>query len=178
MKPDVSDYEVREGRDGKMGIYLRRYNIRIATFAADSAPLDELLGKLFDAAASKNCGTEMTRQTQVHDWAVRTFGLVAVCRDERAARFLEEAIELAHAIGLSETMAEAILARVYSRKRGDVPQEIGQSMLTLECLAQNEELCADDLARQEFDRVRALPRAYFVKRQNAKAKQGIGGEAS
>jgi uncharacterized protein with PIN domain len=130
------------------------------------------------AAGGSGWRFKMTRQTQVHDWAVQTFGIVAICRDERAARFLEEAIELAHAIGLSETMAEAILARVYSRNRGDVAQEIGQSMLTLECLAQNEELCADDLARQEFDRVRALPKDYFVKRQNAKAKLGIGGEAS
>ncbi len=120
----------------------------------------------------------MGRPAAVYDWAVNTFGIVATSQDERAARFLEEAIELVQAMGLSEIMAEAILARVYSRNPGDPAQEIGQAQLTLECLAETAGFCADAEAELEFERIRRLPKDYFVRRQNAKAKIGIGGEAS
>lgn len=56
----LGDYEVRfsdktprgtERRDGgSWGIYLRRYNVRVATFAADSAALRKALATMFNAA--------------------------------------------------------------------------------------------------------------------------------
>ncbi len=119
-----------------------------------------------------------TRPQEILAWAISTFGVIAIRRDERASRFLEEALELAQVEGVSEAMAETILARVYSRSCGDVTREIGQAQLTLECLAENISLDSDDLARQEFDRVRRLPKDYFVRRQNDKAALGIGGMAS
>lgn len=120
----------------------------------------------------------MSRPKQVYKWAIGTFGIIATFQDERASRFLEEALELAQAQGLSEAIAEIILSRVYNRPPGNISKEIGQAQLTLECLAESRGLCADKLAQQEFDRVRALPKNYFVRRQNAKAKLGIGREAS
>ncbi len=42
----------------------------------------------------------MLRPKAFLQWAIDTFGPVAANRDERAARFVEEAIELAHAEGL------------------------------------------------------------------------------
>lgn len=120
----------------------------------------------------------MSRPKHIYEWAIGTFGVIATFQDERAARFLEEALELAQAQGVSEAIAETILARVYAREPGDIAKEIGQAQLTLECLAESRGLCADGLAQQEFDRVRALPKNYFVRRQNAKAKLGIGREAS
>lgn len=46
----VADYEVRQGRDGKWGIYTRAYNCRIATFAANSFGLRSALDRMFMAA--------------------------------------------------------------------------------------------------------------------------------
>jgi hypothetical protein len=43
-------YEVREGRDGKWGIYTRKYNVRLATFASSSFALRAALKKLFEDA--------------------------------------------------------------------------------------------------------------------------------
>ncbi len=115
-----------------------------------------------------------SRPKQILDWAISTFGVIAILKDERASRFLEEALELAQAQGLREAIAETILARVYARKPGDVETEIGQALLTLECLAENLGLCADELAGREFDRIQKLPRDYFVRRQNVKAEDGVG----
>lgn len=44
------DYEVRVGGDGKMGIYLRAYNVRLATFNCNTVALQTRLRLMFDAA--------------------------------------------------------------------------------------------------------------------------------
>jgi hypothetical protein len=43
-------YEVREGRDGRVGIYLTSYNVRLATFNANTHALQTRLKLLFDRA--------------------------------------------------------------------------------------------------------------------------------
>lgn len=52
-------------------------------------------------------------------------------RGERAARYLEESLELAQAIGLSEGKALALVKQVYAKPPGDVRQEIGGAYTTL-----------------------------------------------
>lgn len=42
------DYEVRAGGDGKLGIYLREYNVRLATFNANTTELSTRLKLLFN----------------------------------------------------------------------------------------------------------------------------------
>lgn len=46
----VADYDVRAGRDGKFGIYTRKYDVRLATFAPNSAALRNALARMFNAA--------------------------------------------------------------------------------------------------------------------------------
>jgi hypothetical protein len=46
----IADYEVRADKHGTWGIYLRRYNVRVATFAADSHALRSALDRMFTAA--------------------------------------------------------------------------------------------------------------------------------
>lgn len=50
---DFSAYHIKRGRDGKVGIYLRAYNVRLATFNAGTRALQEQLRKLFDQHPSK-----------------------------------------------------------------------------------------------------------------------------
>lgn len=45
-----TDYEVRTGGDGKVGIYLREYNVRLATFNANTRAIQTRLKLLFDRA--------------------------------------------------------------------------------------------------------------------------------
>lgn len=47
------DYCIRDGGDGKPGIYLREYNVRLATFNANTAALQTRLKLLFDRAIAK-----------------------------------------------------------------------------------------------------------------------------
>lgn len=107
------------------------------------------------------------------NWAVDTFGEIACDDMERTRRFIEEALELSHAMGLPLREVDKISARVYSRPRGVIPQEIGQAQVTLETLAENMNLSADREAYLEFDRVRSIPKAEWDRRHAAKVAIGI-----
>lgn len=115
----------------------------------------------------------MLRPKAFLSWAIETFGPVAAHRDERAARFIEEAIELAHAEGLAHETVQRILARVYSRPAGVVAKEIGQAMATLECLAENAGLSADAECEREFARVKDIPQEEWTRRHDAKVAMQI-----
>lgn len=106
-------------------------------------------------------------------WAVKTFGQVALDHDERTARFVEEAIELAHAQGMPADKVGRIIDRVYSRPPGDLAKEIGQATATVELLAESMGLSADGLATIEFARVQTIPPAEWARRHSAKVALGI-----
>lgn len=117
----------------------------------------------------------MNRPKEFLAWAHVTFGDIALDDLERTRRFLEEAIELAHAMALPKHDAERILERVYSRPAGVIPQEIGQSMVTLEMLGENMGISANNEAAREFDRVKAIPKSEWDRRRAAKVAIGIAG---
>lgn len=119
----------------------------------------------------------MSRPQEFLAWAVETFGPVALDRHERAARFLEEAIELAQAEDLSIDLVKAIADRVYSRPGGYLHKEIGQALVTLELLAENLGISADAEATREFDRVRSIPAEEHQRRFAAKIRLGIAAVA-
>lgn len=106
-------------------------------------------------------------------WAIDTFGPITTNRTERACRFVEEAIELAHAEGLSAAVLCALIGRVYARPAGDLETEIGQAALTLEMLAENACLSVDRLADAEFRRVTSIPKEEWQRRHAAKVARGI-----
>ena len=106
-------------------------------------------------------------------WAVSMFGPIALDRCERLSRFVEEAIELAHAEGMAEELIGKIVARVYSREAGITAKELGQAQATLETFAENIGLSADVEAAREFERVLAIPREEWERRHEAKVALGI-----
>jgi len=113
------------------------------------------------------------RARHVLKWAEATFGAVATDPAERAMRFVEEAIEVAHAIGLEPERVRAIVDRVYSREQGTLPREIGQAQITLETFAENIGVNADLEANKEFARIQAIPREEWARRHAAKVQLGI-----
>lgn len=115
----------------------------------------------------------MGRPSDFLAWARLTFGPVAKVRGERLLRFVEEAIELAHADGMERTTLNAIADRVYSRPAGDVHKEIGQAQACLETYAENIGVSADDLAEAEWQRVQCIPQAEWERRHAAKQAIGI-----
>lgn len=60
-------YEVREGRDGKVGIYTRDYNCRLATFNANTFHLQTALKALFDRAHKPPTVKKRKRTNLVRD---------------------------------------------------------------------------------------------------------------
>lgn len=106
-------------------------------------------------------------------WAIEIFGPVAADRRERAMRFVEEAIEVAHAEGVLEITLENMIERVYSRKAGEISREIGQASATLEMFAASIGVSVSDEAAREFARVKRFPKEHWRKRHAAKVELGI-----
>src|SRR4051812_11277389 len=65
--------------------------------------------------AARSSGETTVEPASVLAWAVRSFGPIALNRDERAARMAEEAVEVAQVEGVPLDVMQRITARVYSR---------------------------------------------------------------
>jgi len=115
----------------------------------------------------------MSRQQEIFVWCVDTFGDGSALPDERAMRCIEEALELAQACGLSQEAVARITDRVYEREPGQVFKEFGQAGLTLEALAQCQDVELHDACDVEFARIIKIPKEEFAERHAAKVALGI-----
>lgn len=114
------------------------------------------------------------RQIAILQWANATFGAeTADITGERIRRFLEEAIELAQAVGLEQEEVENMVEYVFARPAGAVAREIGQVGVSLLALAEHLNVNAEHEERTEFERIISLPADHWQARQNAKADKGI-----
>jgi len=74
-------------------------------------------------------------QHKVIRWCKTAFGEKdAADKRMRALRFIEEALELGQATGLTRAEAQRVLDYVYDRPIGEIPQEIGGTMVALASL--------------------------------------------
>lgn len=117
-------------------------------------------------------GNEMKLQHRILKWAVGVFGDVAKSRQERAARFIEEAVELVQAEGLPVSTVQSIVRRCYDRPAGDSHKELGAAGITLLALAENSGMDAGDAILCEWERIQAKPQDYWDKRHAAKVAAG------
>jgi len=117
--------------------------------------------------------TSFDRPGRAFVWAIKTFGDVAKDPHERTLRFLEEAIELAHAMGIEVDTTLAVVDRVYDREGGNISREVGQAQLTLELLGKAIEVDPEDEATKEFFRIQAVPQEEWDRRHAAKKALGI-----
>lgn len=117
----------------------------------------------------------MARPKEFLDWAVDTFGPIAMTRKERLRRFAEEALELLHAECMPLEELDRIMWRVWKRPPGETLKEIGQVQACLETFAESIGASADDEAHKEFARVRSIPKNEWQKRHAAKVAIGIAG---
>lgn len=91
-------------------------------------------------------------QPRVKSWLSRVFGSAVLHRKERAFRFVEEAVELAQALGLSREEIIRVVDYVMSREVGEIRQEIGGSFVTLLAVCVCERVDAGEAACDEMDR--------------------------
>jgi NTP pyrophosphatase (non-canonical NTP hydrolase) len=113
------------------------------------------------------------RHIQMLGWAVITFGSIAAEPHERALRFVEEAIELAHAAGLSGAEMTAIIGRVWARPPGDIEKEMAQAAMTLGIMSATAGINLRAVENAEFDRVQTIPKEEWQRRHAAKVDLGI-----
>lgn len=80
----LADYCVRQGDgDGKWGIYLRDFNVRVAVFADNSHPIREVLTRTFDSALRM---TQKSSGWYTHgcgQWVHDTLAPCTVCKPKR-----------------------------------------------------------------------------------------------
>lgn len=115
----------------------------------------------------------VTRQTRVGRWVRDTFGDgIAMSLTERAMRLVEEAVEAAQAVGLSQDKVLLIVGRVYNRPPGELAQELGGVGVTLLAFAEAAGLSADRLERQEVKRIHEFPADKFRTRHAEKIASG------
>jgi uncharacterized protein (DUF2384 family) len=114
----------------------------------------------------------MTRQAEILQWAVDTFGPVASHVDERAARLAEEAIEVAQAARVPADVLLKIIDRIYSKPPASVLEELPAVAMTLEALAELVGADVAAMAQSELDRVRAIPKQHWSRRHAFKVAGG------
>lgn len=113
-------------------------------------------------------------QPKMVEWVRTRLGYDAMDPHERAMRFLEESLELAQAVGITEDEIDKMRLHVYAKDVGRVGQEIGGVVTTLLTLAQSQDVDMNVAGLMEIDRIHALPPEKFRKRQELNASLGIG----
>lgn len=94
-------------------------------------------------------------QLDVLQWVRDCFGpKLMMDKRERALRFLEEAIELVQAGGLSKKEVEMVMTYVYNRPTGVLEREVGGSMTTLAAFCNAHDLNLSQCAQDELIRCR------------------------
>lgn len=113
-------------------------------------------------------------QVRLTTWARAAFGEEHVSSvPQRALRLLEEAIELAQAAGVDQSLALKLVEFVYSRPVGDLFQEIGGVGVTALVFAESAGISAEKAIDKEAKRVLSKPVEHFTKRNAAKGAAGF-----
>lgn len=93
-------------------------------------------------------------QARVQEWMLACFGAdIANNKTERAFRFLEEAFELAQAMGVTKQEATDLLNYTFNRPEGEPAQEVGGVLVCLATLCTMAGIDMDDAGETELARV-------------------------
>jgi hypothetical protein len=107
-----------------------------------------------ELADTAKIGVMPSLQKRIAQWITACLG--EECwddMDDRTIRFLEEAVELAQALGIPEAAAHRVVSYVYDREIGEPPQEIAGVFLTLANVATCHNFDMTELAEKELARV-------------------------
>jgi NTP pyrophosphatase (non-canonical NTP hydrolase) len=118
------------------------------------------------------------RQRTVLIWCKQAFALPNEDADEtgpktRLQRFYEEATELAQAFGISKENLIKQIEITYARDVGEVYQEMGGVMVTLQAFAESMHYSLALAEHDEISRCNAKDPAHFQQRQREKREQGL-----
>jgi len=115
----------------------------------------------------------LPRTERILTWAYEMFGPVATNLDERAARLLEETIELAQSCDVSKEVVLKIVDRVYGKPADHLPQELAGVCMTLDAFCGLLGVDPAMVSEIEYRRVSAFPKTYWEDRHALKVEDGI-----
>ncbi len=110
--------------------------------------------------------------TLLLNWAKTTFGPVALDPPERAARVVEEAVEVAQCLGVSKDILHRIVDRTYARPVGDLFNELGAVLLCTYSLCALIESNPMELLFREANRVTLRNPEHWKAKHDAKVADG------
>lgn len=94
-------------------------------------------------------------QVEIKDWLREVVGIPEQYDsiENRSQRFLEESLELVQVTGLTKEQCHTLVDYVYGRPTGDLPQEVGGSMVCLAVLCERLNINAAQEMVKEIVRV-------------------------
>ncbi len=93
-------------------------------------------------------------QKRISTWVVEMFGEESLSdKDERVLRVLEEALELAQALGITREKASSLADRVYSRPVGEPVQKVSGVGITIFAMAESLGVDALQVMETEYARI-------------------------
>jgi hypothetical protein len=111
-------------------------------------------------------------QARVRKWLVNCFGQkIADDAQLRNKRFIEEAIELVQARGMTQAEAIEVLEYVYARPKGNQEQEVAGTMTTLMALCAQAGINIGEVTYKEIHRIET-PEVMAKIRARQKDKPG------
>ncbi len=113
----------------------------------------------------------MKYQQKVENWLIKCFGEeIARDKTERCFRFTEESLELVQSLGITKEQVLELVEYVFNRPFGEPHQEVGGTMVTLAALCGAADLCLEDAANDEYERILTkidkIRSKHFSKPQN------------
>ena len=116
-------------------------------------------------------------QDRVQNWAVRCFGPTSSSDvQERAHRFLEEALELVQALGCTQDEAEMLVDYVFGRPVGEPAQEVGGVMVTMAALCAANGLDMVQAGETELTRIEGKVEAIRAKHRSKPLASPLPGD--
>lgn len=165
------DIEARKNSNGTLRFEMKFGDRILAAMGEEAA---KLFAGFVQDTFDRTLNWRGERQRAVYDWALACFGEEHVTSlPQRALRLLEEAIEAYQAVGGPIDLAHNCVDVVFSRKVGELYQELGGIGVTLLALAQAAGLDANKAEYDEVQRVLSLPPEHFRKRNEEKNKLGL-----
>ncbi len=156
----------QEARD-----YIRRMHLR------DGAQRDDQKEKFAQAVLASTphsaIGPRDRRQQRVVEFVRTAFGARNMDRKERAARVLEEALEIAQVEGMTIAEIAKLGNHVYAKSIGVAEQKAGGTSIALLAYCASIGMSADAVESSELQRLLSKPVEYFRARHLAKAAAGV-----